>query len=134
MATIFTRIINREIPAFIVAEDDAQIAFLDINPLARGHVLVVPKKEVDYYFGLSDGEYIDLNLFAKKVANAIEKVVSCQRIGVAVVGLDIPHVHIHLIPLNSMEDINFNKPKLQLNEDEFKEIAYSIRKAYQALY
>lgn len=134
MSSIFTKIINREIPAYIVAEDGSHIAFLDINPLARGHVLVVPKKETDYFFELDDNEYIDLTLFAKKVANAIEKVVSCKRIGVAVVGLDVPHVHVHLIPLNTMNDINFQKPKLDMKEDDFKEIAYSIRKAYQALY
>lgn len=134
MASIFSKIIKREIPAYIVAEDDAQIAFLDINPIARGHVLVVPKREVDYYFDLNDNEFIDLNLFAKKVANALEKSVACQRIGIAIVGLEIPHAHIHLIPLNTMEDINFNKPKLQVSEEELKEIAYSIRKTYQALY
>jgi histidine triad (HIT) family protein len=134
MATLFSKIIKREIPAYIVAEEEAQIAFLDINPLARGHVLVVPKKEINYYFDLADNEFIDLNLFAKRVANALEKTVPCQRIGVAVVGLEIPHVHIHLIPLNSMEDINFNKPKLQLTDEELKEIAYSVRKTYQALY
>lgn len=134
MSSIFTKIINREIPAYIVAEDGSHIAFLDINPLARGHVLVVPKKETDYFFELDDNEYIDLTLFAKKVANAIEKVVSCKRIGVAVVGLDVAHVHVHLIPLNTMDDINFQKPKLDMKEDDFKEIAYSIRKAYQALY
>jgi len=134
MPSIFTKIINREIPAYIVAEDDSHIAFLDINPLARGHALVVPKKETDYFFDLDDNEYIDLTLFAKKVANAIERVISCKRVGVAVVGLDVPHVHVHLIPLNSMDDMNFQKPKLALKEDEFKEIAYSIRKAYQALY
>jgi histidine triad (HIT) family protein len=134
MASLFSKIIKREIPAYIVAEEEAQIAFLDINPLARGHVLVVPKKEINYYFDLADNEFIDLNLFAKRVANALEKTVPCQRIGVAVVGLEIPHVHIHLIPLNSMEDINFNKPKLQLTDEELKEIAYSVRKTYQALY
>ena len=96
--------------------------------------MVVPKREVDYYFDLNDNEFIDLNLFAKKVANALEKSIACQRIGIAIVGLEIPHAHIHLIPLNTMEDINFNKPKLQLSEEELKEIAYSVRKTYQALY
>jgi histidine triad (HIT) family protein len=133
MGSIFSKIISREIPAYIVAEDDAHIAFLDINPLARGHVLVVPKKEVDYYFDLPDNDFTELNLFAKKVAIALEKTINCQRIGVAVVGLEIPHVHIHLIPLNSMEDINFNKEKLKLGEEELKEIAYLVRKSYQAL-
>jgi histidine triad (HIT) family protein len=134
MSTLFSKIIRREIPAYIVAEEEAQIAFLDINPLARGHVLVVPKKEVDYYFDLPDNEFIDLNLFAKRVANALEKTIPCQRIGLAVVGLEIPHVHVHLIPLNTMEDIDFNKPKLQLTDEEMKEIAYSVRKTYKALY
>jgi histidine triad (HIT) family protein len=134
MATLFSKIIRREIPAYIVAEEEAQIAFLDINPLARGHVLVVPKKEVDNYFDLPDNEFIDLNLFAKRVANALEKTIPCQRIGLAVVGLEIPHAHVHLIPLNTMEDIDFNKPKLQLTDEEMKEIAYSVRKTYKALY
>jgi histidine triad (HIT) family protein len=130
MATLFTKIINKEIPAHIVAEDSNNIAFLDINPLAEGHVLVVPKKEVDYYFDLEDQDYNRLNLFAKKVAKAIEASVSCQRVGVAVVGLEIPHTHIHLVPLNTMNDINFNKQKLALSEDKMKAIADRIRENY----
>jgi len=130
MASLFTKIINKEIPAHIVAEDTDNIAFLDINPLAEGHVLVVPKKEVDYYFDLEQQDFTRLNLFAKKVAKAIEASVSCQRIGVAVVGLEIPHTHIHLVPLNTMNDINFSKPKLALSEDKMKVIAERIRENY----
>ena len=127
MASLFSKIINREIPAYIVAEDDYNIAFLDINPLAEGHVLVVPKKEVDYYFDLDEHDFNRLNLFAKKVAKAIEASVSCQRIGVAVVGLEIPHTHVHLVPLNSMNDINFDKPKLDLSKDKMKAITALIQ-------
>lgn len=127
MASIFTKIINREIPAFIVAEDDHFIAFLDIMPLVKGHLLVVPKKEVDYIFDLEDDVLTDLHLFAKKVARAQEKVIPCERIGLTVIGLEVPHVHIHLIPLNSMDDINFSRPKLQLDEDELTGIAIRIK-------
>jgi len=127
MASIFTKIINREIPGHIVAEDDHYIAFLDINPLVEGHVLVVPKKETDYIFNLEDDIYSGLHLFAKKVAKAIEASVDCIRIGVAVVGLEVPHVHIHLIPLNSMNDINFNKEKLNPSEEDLKEMANKIK-------
>jgi histidine triad (HIT) family protein len=133
MATIFTKIINQEIPAYIVAEDDHNIAILDINPLVKGHTLVIPKDEVDYYFDLGDEAYDELNRFSRKVAKAIESVVSCLRIGVAVVGLEVPHTHIHLIPLNSMGDINFNRPKLKLSKEEFQKIADKISKAYQSI-
>lgn len=132
--SIFTKIINREIPAYIVAEDENNIAFLDINPLVKGHVLAVPKKEIDYYFDLDDKLFSDLNLFAKKVAKAIDKAIPCERVGMAVIGLEVPHVHIHLAPLNTMDDLNFTRPKLKLTEDELKESAYSIKRAYQALY
>lgn len=131
MGSIFSKIANREIPAHIVAEEGGCLAFLDINPLAIGHVLAIPKKETDYYFDLADQEFSELNLFAKKVAIAIEKAIPCERIGVAVVGLEIPHVHIHLIPLNSMADFDFGKPKLKLSEEELKNTAEKIRKAYQ---
>ncbi|MGK7396133.1 MAG: HIT family protein [Candidatus Cyclobacteriaceae bacterium M3_2C_046] len=130
MASIFSKIINREIAGHIVAEDEHCIAFLDINPLAEGHTLVVPRQEVDYYFDLPDNDFQELNLFAKKVAKAIEKVISCERIGVAVVGLEIPHTHIHLIPLNSMEDINFNKPKLKLSQEQLAKTAENIKKEF----
>jgi len=133
MASIFTKIINREIPAYIVAEDEYNIAFLDINPLVIGHTLVIPKKEVDYYFDLSDDDYVRLNHFTKKVAKAIESVIPCIRIGVAVVGLEVPHTHIHLVPLNSMGDINFSRPKLKLKEEEFIQTTEKINKAYQEI-
>ncbi|WP_158860478.1 HIT family protein [Lunatibacter salilacus] len=133
MSTIFTKIINREIPAYIVAEDEHSIAFLDIMPLVKGHLLVVPKKEVDYIFDLEDEDYSNLLLFSKKVAKAMESVISCTRIGVAVIGLEVPHVHIHLIPLRSMGDIDFSRPKLKLSEEVMKEIAAKISGAYNTL-
>ena len=130
MASIFTRIINREIPGQIVAEDDRFIAFLDITPLVTGHTLVVPKKELDYIFDLDDDTLAGLNLFAKKVAHAVKKAVPCRRIGVAVIGLEVPHVHIHLVPMNSMGDINFTKAKLSPSKEELAEVADKIRKAF----
>ncbi len=128
MPSVFTRIINREIPAHIVAEDDNCIAFLDISPLVMGHTLVIPKKEVDYIFDLDDETLTRLHVFAKKVALAIEKVVHCSRIGVYVVGLEVPHTHVHLIPMNSADDLNFTRPKLTPSQDELKTMADSIRK------
>jgi len=131
MASIFTKIINGEIPAYKVVENDKFLAFLDIFPLAKGHTLVVPKKEIDYIFDIEDellGEYM---VFSKKVAKAIEKVIPCERVGVAVVGLEVPHAHIHLIPINNVDDINFAKPKLKLSEAEFEEIAAKIRKQFE---
>lgn len=127
MTSIFTKIIHREIPAHIVAEDENYIAFLDIMPLVKGHLLVVPKKEVDYVFDLDDEVLAGLHLFAKKVALAQEKVIPCNRIGLAVVGLEVPHVHVHLVPLNTMDDINFTRPKLKLSEEEMAEIAARIK-------
>lgn len=129
MATIFTRIIKGEIPCYKIAEDNDFIAFLDINPLAKGHTLVVPKKEVDYLFDLDDNLLAGINVFAKKVAKAIDKVSDCKRVGIAVLGLEVPHAHIHLIPINDLYDIEFSKPKLKLNDQEFKEIAEKIRAA-----
>lgn len=126
MASIFTRIIKREIPGHIVAEDDQFIAFLDINPLVKGHTLVVPKKEVDYLFDLDDETLASMNVFSKKVARGIEKVVPCLRVGVCVIGLEVPHAHVHLIPLNSMGDINFSRPKLKLSNEELASIAEKI--------
>ncbi|WP_186754674.1 HIT family protein [Echinicola salinicaeni] len=128
MASIFTKIINREIPGHIVAEDDNYIAFLDIMPLVKGHVLVVPKKEVDYIFDLEDDILAGLHLFSKKVAKAIDKTIKCTRVGVAVIGLEVPHVHVHLVPLNSMDDINFTRPKLKLENEEMIAIAEKIKK------
>lgn len=132
MASIFTRIINREIPGHIVAEDDRFIAFLDIMPLVMGHTLVVPKKEVDYIFDLNDDTLAGLHLFAKRVAVAIRKVVPCERIGIAVIGLEVPHVHVHLVPMNAMSDINFSKPKLQPTKEELTQVAEKIKKAFSA--
>lgn len=130
MASIFTRIVNREIPGYIVAEDEHNIAFLDIMPLVMGHTLVVPKKEVDYIFDLDDDTFSNLHVFSKKVAAAVQKVVPCKRIGVAVIGLEVPHVHIHLVPMNSMGDINFTKPKLQPLKEALEQIAEKIKQAY----
>ena len=127
MATIFTKIVNREIPAHIVAETNHFLAFLDINPLVMGHVLVIPKKEVDYIFDLDSETLSGLMEFAKKVSSAIREAVPCLRIGVAVIGIEVPHCHIHLIPLNSMNDINFTRPKLIPTDDELAEIASKIK-------
>jgi histidine triad (HIT) family protein len=129
MATIFTKIINREIPAHIVAEDENYLAFLDINPLVKGHTLVIPKKEVNYLFDLDDETLSGLNLFAKRVAKAIEKVVKCERIGVTVIGLEVPHAHIHLIPINRMADMNFANEKLKLTAEDLMDIAAQIKSA-----
>lgn len=131
MPSIFTRIINREIPGHIVAEDDHNIAFLDINPLNEGHTLVVPKQEVDRIFDLDEDTYLRLQAFAHKVARAIEKAIPCLRVGVAVIGLEVPHAHIHLIPLHGMHDIDFSRPKLKLSQEEFGEIAERIQKEYR---
>lgn len=129
MPSIFTRIINREIPGHIVAEDENYIAFLDISPLTMGHTLVIPKKEVDYIFDLDDATLAGLNVFAKKVAHAIQKVVPCQRIGVSVIGLEVPHAHVHLIPMNSMGDVNFSRPKLTPTKEALAELAGKIKAA-----
>jgi len=130
MASIFTRIVNGEIPAYKVAETDRYLAFLDINPLHRGHTLVIPKREVDYLFDLEDEELQGLMVFAKKVAKAIQKEVPCKRIGVAVIGLEVPHAHVHLVPLQGIYDIDFSKPKLKLSQEEFTSIAAAIHEAY----
>ncbi|PWL29012.1 HIT family protein [uncultured Roseivirga sp.] len=126
MASIFTRIINREIPGYIVAENEDAIAFLDINPLNEGHTLVVPKKEVDKLFDLDEDTFLKLQAFTHKVAQAIEKAIPCLRVGVAVIGLEVPHAHIHLIPLHGMHDIDFGRPKLKLSQEEFEGIANKI--------
>lgn len=122
MSTIFTKIINREISSYIIDEDDEYIAFLDVFPLAEGHTLVVPKKEVDYIFDLDDETYIGLHKFSKRVAEKLNKSIKCERIGVAVIGLEVPHVHIHLVPINSVSDIDFSRPKLNFSDEEFKKI------------
>ncbi|MFC2188874.1 HIT family protein [Fulvivirgaceae bacterium LMO-SS25] len=128
MASIFTKIINREIPGQIVAEDDNFIAFLDIMPLVEGHVLVVPKREVDYIFDIEDDTYTGLMLFAKKVAKSLKKAIPCKRIGVAVIGLEVPHTHVHLVPLQTMNDINFTRTKLKPSQEELAATGDKIRK------
>lgn len=127
MASIFTKIINRDIPGHIVTEDDDHIAILDINPNAKGHTLCIPKKEVDKIFDLSENEYQALMGFTRKVALALEKTVSCKRIGVSVIGLEVPHVHVHLIPLNTMDDARFIE-KTTMNDEEFEQLALAIQK------
>lgn len=126
MSSIFTKIINGEIPCYKIAENEDCLAFLDINPLTKGHTLVIPKKEVDYYFNLSDNDYTTLNLFAKKVAEAIKAATNCNRIGVTVIGTEVPHAHIHLIPFNHMSEMNFSNEKLKLTKDDFESIAKNI--------
>lgn len=126
MATLFTRIINGEIPCYKVAEDERYFAFLDINPLAKGHTLVVPKVEDDYIFNLDDETYAGLMLFAKKVAKAQRLAIPCKRIGVAVLGMEVPHVHVHLVPLQHEGDMNFANAKLHLSGDEMAQIAAAI--------
>jgi histidine triad (HIT) family protein len=128
MASIFTRIVNGEIPCHKIAETEEYFAFLDIRPMAKGHTLVIPKKEVDYIFDLEDAQLTGLHLFAKKVARALESVVPCKRIGIAVIGIEVPHVHIHLIPLNSLQDITFTKPPVEVNPAEMAEIAAEVAK------
>ena len=130
MGSIFTKIINREIPAHIVAEDDQNIAFLDINPLTEGHCLVIPKREEDYLFDLQNDEYTSLNLFAKKVAEALKQVTG-KRIGTAVIGIEVPHAHIHLIPFTVMSELNFANQKLQLSTEQFSDIADKIRSEFK---
>jgi histidine triad (HIT) family protein len=130
MASIFTRIINREIPGHIVAENDKFIAFLDVMPLVPGHVLVVPKQEADYIFDLDDETLSGLHVFAKKVAVAQKKAVPCKRIGIAVIGLEVPHAHVHLVPMNSVGDINFTQPKLKPSQEELASVAEKIRKGF----
>jgi histidine triad (HIT) family protein len=129
MSTIFSQIIAGEIPAYKVAESIDFLAFLDINPLAEGHVLVIPKKEVDYLFDLEDELYTGLHIFAKIVATAMKEVIPCKKVGVAVIGLEVPHVHIHLIPMNSVSDLNFSRPKLSFTPEELEATAEKIKAA-----
>lgn len=131
MSSVFTKIINREIPGHIIAENERFIAFLDVHPLVKGHTLVVPKKEVDYIFDLPDQDLADLHVFAKKVAAGIKAAVFCKRIGVAVIGLEVPHTHVHLVPLNNMSDINFSGEKLNPGKAELEQAAESIREQIQ---
>lgn len=127
MPSIFTQIINREILGYIVAEDENHIAFLDVSPLKIGHTLCVPKKEVNYIFDMDEDAYLKLHAFTQKVAKAVEAAVPCKRIGVAVIGLEVPHVHIHLIPLENISDIDFSRPKLKLEAPIFEGIASKIK-------
>ena len=129
MSSIFSKIVNGEIPAYKVAENENYLAFLDIFPLQKGHVLVIPKTEVDYIFDLDNEVYLGLMSFAKDVSQKIESVIGCERIGVAVIGLEVPHAHIHLIPIRSEGDMNFTKPKLKISPEEMADIANSIKNA-----
>ena len=131
MATIFSKIILGDIPSYKIAEDDKFYAFLDINPMAKGHTLVVPKQEIDYIFDLDDELLGEMILFAKRVSLAIEKAINCKRVGVMVIGLEVPHAHIHLVPIQNEGDLNLSNPKLKLTSDEFNEIADKIKKAFQ---
>lgn len=126
MSTIFTKIVNGEIPAYKIAEDENYLAFLDVMPLVKGHTLVIPKKEVDLIFDLDSEEYKNLWAFAQIVAKKVKNAIPCVRVGVAVVGLEVPHAHIHLVPLNKMEDLNFRNERLKLSPDEYAEIQQSI--------
>lgn len=129
MATLFSKIIAGDIPCYKVAENDRFFAFLDINPLVKGHTLVVPKREVDYIFDLTDDETAGMHLFAKQVATAIKKAFPCKKVGMAVLGLEVPHAHIHLIPMQSERDMLFSNPKLKLTDEEFQAVAAAIREA-----
>jgi len=126
MTSIFSRIVKGEIPSYKIAEDDNYLAFLDINPLAKGHTLVIPKKEIDNLFDLDDQLYQGLCLFAKKIAKAIEKCIPCAKVGVAVIGLEVPHAHIHLVPINGIYDLDFSRPKLKFTNEELAAIAQEI--------
>lgn len=131
MASIFTRIINGEIPCYKLAETEDYFSFLDVRPMAKGHALVVPKKETDYIFDLEDDYLLGLHLFAKKVAKALEEVVPCKRIGLAVIGLEVPHTHIHLIPLQTLQDITFGKPAVEVSPEEMASIANAVAEKMQ---
>lgn len=133
MASIFSKIVAGEIPSYKVAEDDSFLAFLDVNPLTEGHVLVIPKTEIDYIFDLDDDVYSGLHLFAKKVATGIKKVITCNRIGIAVIGLEVPHAHIHLVPINGIDDLNFSKSKLKQTPEQFQTTAEQISEAIKSI-
>lgn len=130
MSSIFSKIIRREIPAHIILEDESYISFLDVMPLVHGHVLVVPKKEVDYIFDLNEEELSGLMKFSRRVAKALRKAVPCRRIGMSVIGLEVPHTHVHLVPMNSADDLNFTRPKLSPSQEELKNMADRIRAAF----
>lgn len=127
MASLFTKIVNGDVPCYKIAEDEKFLAFLDVFPLVHGHILVIPKKEIDYIFDIADNELGEMMAFAKKVAKAQEKAVTCKRIGIAVIGLEVPHAHIHLVPLNNVQDINFAQPKISPTKDELSNMAKKIQ-------
>lgn len=129
MSTIFSKIIKNEIPSFKILEDNKHLAFLDAFPLKKGHILVIPKKEIDYIFDIESNEYLELWLFAKKISIAMKKVLKCKRIAIAVIGLEVPHAHIHLIPMDSIEEINFSLPKLNLSNNKMNDISELIKSA-----
>jgi histidine triad (HIT) family protein len=126
MASIFTRIVNGEIPCYRIAENDQFLAFLDVFPLVKGHTLVIPKQEIDYIFDIDDAMLADMMIFAKRVAKAVHAAIPCQRVGVSVIGLEVPHAHIHLVPMQTVNDINFTRPKIQVEKAEMEQIAASI--------
>jgi len=128
MATLFTKLIEGELPAHVLDENDQYFSFLDIRPMAKGHALVIPKREEDYFFDLSDGELSGILPFARRIANAIEKVVDCKRVGLSVVGLEVPHAHLHLIPINAISDMRFDKEPIQMSTDELASLAEEIRR------
>ncbi|GIV34006.1 MAG: HIT family protein [Chitinophagales bacterium] len=130
MASVFTRIVRGELPCYKVAETESCLAFLDINPLAKGHTLVIPKAEIDYLFDIDDPLYSELFSFSKKVARAIQAVIPCARIGMAVIGLEVPHAHIHLCPINGIHDLSFSNPRVKLSREEFQQIADAISATY----
>ena len=129
MSTIFSKIIKNEILSFKILEDNKHLAFLDAFPLKKGHILVIPKKEIDYIFDIESNEYLELWLFAKKISIAMKKVLKCKRIAIAVIGLEVPHAHIHLIPMDSVEEINFSLPKLNLSNNQMNDISELIKSA-----
>ena len=129
MLSIFSKIVNGDLPAFKVEEDENHLAFLDVFPLAKGHVLVIPKKETDYIFDINSDEYLALWQFSQKVAKAMDKVIPCKRIGVVVIGLEVPHAHIHLVPINNVSDINFERTKLKFSDEQMNEVAQKISAA-----
>jgi histidine triad (HIT) family protein len=128
MASIFSKIVAGEIPCYKIAESEKYFAFLDIHPLTKGHTLVIPKKESDYLFDMEDSEFSEINLFAKRIAIALKKAVPCKRIGAAVIGLEVPHAHIHLVPIQNESDLLFSNPKLNLDSEEMEKIAAAIRR------
>lgn len=129
MSSIFTKIINREIPGYIIEENDHFIAFLDVFPMREGHTLVVPKKEIDYIFDLDDEHLKSLMVFAKSIAQKIKKVIPCNRIGISVIGLEVPHAHVHLVPMDSADDVNFTRPKMKISPERMEEILRLIQNA-----